>query len=163
MITVYHDFMCTRHGTNLSVGVNIYRKPLYLGLQVANYLNYLKNNGDVFSILKVGINEELYKNGYVDMNFSYTDNLRQYIHHSAYSGSIGYYHLFMPPDTLSPAYFSFGINLGFVNHIWYSHSAEWQPCSRPINRTEMSVIAEFAWINEYLRPLSRIRNSKGCE
>lgn len=150
----------TRDGTNLGLGLNIYRKPIYLQLQVANYLNYLRNNGDVFGIVKLGMNEEVYKNGYFDMNFSYTDNLSQYIHYSAYSGSVGYYHLFMPIDTLSSSYFSFGINLGFVNHTyWFPYMLDPVPYPQhaywtfhPINRTEMFTIAEFAWINKYLRP-----------
>jgi len=146
----------TRDGTNLCLGVNFYRKPLYLQLQIANYLNYLKNDGDVFGIVKIGMNEEMYKNGFFDMNFSYTDNFSQYIYYSAYSGSVGYYHLFMPIDTLYTAYFSFGINLGFVNHNyreWYSVDPGWSPYPYySTNQTEMFTIAEFAWIDKYIRP-----------
>ncbi len=144
------------NGTNLCLGMNFYRKPLYLQLQIANYLNYLNNDGDVFSIIQVGMNEEVYKNGFFDMNFSYTDNFGQYLHNSTYSGSVGYYHLFMPIDTLSTAYFSFGINLGFVNHNnwkWYSVGPDYsRPSYYSISHTEMFTIAEFAWIDKYLRP-----------
>ena len=145
----------TRDVTNLCLGVNVYRKPLYLQLQLANYLNYLRNDGDAIGIVKVGMNEEMYKNSFFDMNFSYTDNLSQYIHYSAYSGSVGYYHLFMPIDTLASAYFSFGVNLGFVNHTYrerYSVDPGWYPYYYSTNYTEMFTIAEFAWINKYLRP-----------
>lgn len=108
-----------RDGTNLCFGLNIYRKPLFLQLQIANYLNYLKNEGDVFGIVKLGMNEEIYKNGYFDMNFSYTENLSPYSHYSAYSGSVGYYHLLKPIGTLSSRYFSLGVNLGFTNHNYW--------------------------------------------
>lgn len=152
----YYDYdHYTHDGSNLSFGLNIYRKPLYLQLQLANYLNYLRNDGDAYGIVKVGMNEEMYKNSFFDMNFSYTDNLSQYIHYSAYSGSVGYYHLFMPIDTLASAYFSFGVNLGFVNHTYwerYSVDPGLYPYYYSTNYTEMFTIAEFAWINKYLRP-----------
>jgi len=144
-----------RNGTNLSFGANIYRKPLYFQVQVANYLNYLRNDGDFFGIIKLGMNDEIYKNGYFDMNFSYTDNLSKYIHYSAYSGSVGYYQLFMPIDTLASGYFSSGINLGFVSHAYgarYWNDLGWYQYYYSANYTEMFIIAEFAWINKYVRP-----------
>jgi hypothetical protein len=62
----------------------------------------------------------------------------------------------MPVDTLSSTYFSFGVNLGFINHNyqeWYSVEPGWSPYPYySTNQTEMFTIAEFAWINKYLRP-----------
>jgi len=112
------------NGPNLSLGMNFYRRPLYIQLQLANCFNSITDSSDFFGIAKLGMVEEIIKNGYVEMNFSYTNNLSQYPdYHSysghSYSGSIGYYHLFIPTDTLISTYFSAGVNLGFVNNQYW--------------------------------------------
>jgi hypothetical protein len=145
------------NGPNLSLGMNFYRRPLYFQLQLANCLNGVTDSGDFFGIAKLGIVEEIIKNGYAEMNFSYTDNLSQYPNYhscsdNSYSGSIGYYHLFIPTDTLTSTYFSGGVNLGFnYNQYWDPYGDYYYYPYQKIP-TNFFTVAEFAWLTRYIRP-----------
>jgi hypothetical protein len=149
----YYEY--SRNSPNLSLGVNFYRRPLYIQLQLANCLNGLTDNGDFFGIAKLGIVEEIIKNGYVEMNFSYTDNFAQYFDYNSYSGhsysgSIGYYHMFIPIDTLTSTYFSGGVNLGFINNQYWDPYWYYYPYQK--NQTNFFTAVEFAWLTRYIRP-----------
>jgi len=144
----YYEY--SRNGSNLSLGMNFYRRPLYIQLQLANYLNGITENGDFFGIAKVGMVEEIIKNGYVEMNFSYTDNFARYSGYNSYSGSIGYYHLFIPTDTLTSVYFSGGVNFGFINNQDWDPFRYYYPYQQ--NQTNFFTVAEFAWLTRYIRP-----------
>jgi hypothetical protein len=137
-------------GANLAFGLNIFRMPLYLQFQLANYLKGITDQGDYFGIAKMGMTEEITRNGFVEMNFSYTTNFLRYEQFSAFSGSVGFYHLVRPIDTLSKVNFSGGINLGFINYN-YEHW-DWYWWSSDRNQTEISAILEFAWLYKNFRP-----------
>ncbi len=96
------------NGINLSLGINIYRDPLFLHFQIANLFDHFRKGQHVFSTGKIGIVNEIIKNGYIEMDLSITDDvLEEKYEFPAYSGAISYYHLLRP--------FSLGINFGFMN------------------------------------------------
>ena len=145
-----HYNFSPHNGGNLSVGLNIFRIPLYLQFQLANYLKGITDQGDYFGLAKLGMAEEITRNGFFEMNFSYTDNFLRYEHFSAYSGSVGFYHLVRPIDTLSNANFSGGINFGFINYDYEHWDWYWRSFDR--NQTEITAILEFAWLYKNFRP-----------
>ncbi|MFB0509036.1 MAG: hypothetical protein ACETVX_00905 [bacterium] len=104
------------NGTNLSLGINIYREPLFLQFQIANLIDHFRKGQHVFGTGKIGMFNEIINNGYIEMDLSMTDDLlKEKYEFPAYSGSIGYYHLLKP--------FSVGINFGFINRNYRNLSA----------------------------------------
>lgn len=139
-------------GINYSIGVCFYRNPLYLQIQASNLLYGSINAEGIYGIIGVGLIDNVIKNGFVELNLSYTDNLKGSSNNLAYSGSIGYNHLFH--------FFSGGIYFGFSirkNEIWKEEY-----------RHNLFTIAEFVSNTKCLKPylslgLSHPLNSNSSE
>jgi hypothetical protein len=132
----------TMDGVNLSWGMNLYRYPLYLQLQTANFIQGLINKQNIYGIARIGLIGELVENGFVEMNLSYTDDLTRNNDYSAYSGSIGYYHIFTTTESSRLIPVSWGINFGSILKNYQSY------------QTPMDVftVMEVAWHTEHFKP-----------